>query len=87
MYETGGHLAPAIKRYLDGRPLQLGDIPLIRAYLCQWIQSPVWDKNPNQTPEGAILLAQLREQVLRIVDRSDIHKWVELAVEQGIDPL
>lgn len=79
--EIGGKLVPAILRYLDGRPTQPDDVMLIRAYLRQWIDSPVWDTGE---PDD---LAKLRKDVRELRDRSDITAWLKQALEFGIDPL
>jgi hypothetical protein len=86
MDETGGQLAPAIERYLAGE-LRNGDIPLIRAYLRQWIDSPAWDNNPHLTADGVRELADLRSSVETIATREDIDGWLKIAIDKGLDPL
>ena len=46
MYEESGVLRPAVEAYLNGEPLTAGQVKLMRLYLKQWIDSPVWDENP-----------------------------------------
>lgn len=78
-YETSGVLRPVVEAYLKGRILSPAQIALMRAYLRQWIISPVW------APEPAI--ERLREQVGRIESTAHIHQWLEEALHVGIDPL
>lgn len=87
MDETGGKLRPAIARYLDGADLSADDIALIRAYLRQWIDSPVWDDNPHLVDSGRAELARLRELARVLTNRESIHAWLALAVDFGVDPL
>ena len=90
MNETGGKLAPAIKRLIDDELLSDDDILLIRAYLRQWIDSPVWDMNPDgsaQSAEARRLLGELRIRARTIKNRLEIDQWIGVAVEFGMDPL
>jgi hypothetical protein len=87
MNETGGELAPAIMRYLDHVPLSKRDIELIRLYILQWIGSPVWEMNPDQTEEGRAELERLRELARVLTNRGAIDAWIALALDVGIDPL
>lgn len=82
IYEQGGKLRPAMQRYLEGHLAQPGDTALIRAYLQQWIDSPVWD-NPDTVAE----LAELRRDVRGIATRMHLDLWLEAAFNLGIDPL
>jgi hypothetical protein len=75
MNETGG-LVPAIKRYLKGLAPDADDVNLIRAYLRQWIDSPVWDVGDAA---ARTKLDELRRTVRQIGSR--------LAIDQSIDPL
>jgi hypothetical protein len=84
--ETSGVLAPAVKRYLDGE-LEMADIPVIRAYLRQWIGSSVWDENPHQDADSARQLANLRSRVDTISTRPDLDAWLNTAIDMGMDPL
>ena len=85
--ETGGQLVPAIERYLTNDELRNGDIPLIRAYLRQWINSSVWDDNPHLDADGLRELADLRSSVETIATREDIDAWLKIAFDKGLDPL
>jgi hypothetical protein len=87
MHETGGELAPAIKRYLENEPLTIRDVSLIRAYIKQWVYSEVWDGNPKADDESRATLAGLRLQALTITDRKTIDAWIEAALDEGMDPL
>jgi hypothetical protein len=87
MHEVSGRLAEAMKRYLKEEPLTNYDIGLIRAYLVQWIESPVWDQNPNMDAAGRAELEELRQAAHKITGRRGIHEWVEVATDWGIDPL
>jgi hypothetical protein len=84
--ETSGVLVPAMERYLAGE-LRHKDIPVIRAYLRQWIGSSVWDDNPHQDANGAQNLADLRSRVNAIQTRDDIDAWLQTATDMGLDPL
>lgn len=84
--EIGGQLAGAVLRYLNGN-MTLRDVALMRAYLSQWIQSPVWDMVPDQTGEGREALSRLRAGVGAIVTVADISAWLHAALDEGIDPL
>lgn len=87
MHETGGELAPAIRRYLEGQPLSVHEITLIRLYIQQWIDAGVWDCNPDQSEEGREGLAGLRQMARVLSNRESIEAWIELATDFGIDPL
>jgi hypothetical protein len=84
--ETSGVLIPAVKRYLDGE-LQDADIPVIRAYLRQWIGASAWDANPYQDADSAKELANLRSRVDAISTRADLDAWLNTAIDMGMDPL
>jgi hypothetical protein len=86
-YETGGELAVSIGRLLRVESLSDRDYELIRAYFKQWIDSPAWDMNPNQDAAGAAALAALRAGVDGLKTTSDIHDWLRLADQTGVDPL
>jgi hypothetical protein len=81
MNETGGKLVPAIERYLKGLPPDADDVNLIRAYLRQWIDSPVWDAQDRTE------LDELRRTVRQIGSRLAIDQWIEDALNLSIDPL
>lgn len=84
MNETGGKLVPAIERYLKGTPADADDVNLIRAYLRQWIDSPVWNDGDDQARDD---LSELRRKVREIRTRLDIDQWLEAANDLAIDPL
>jgi hypothetical protein len=85
MYETGGKLVPAMERYLKDEPAEPDDVNLIRAYLRQWIDSPVWAAGIES--ETRDRLSELRRNVREIRNRHDINIWLEFAANLAIDPL
>jgi hypothetical protein len=85
MHETGGQLGPAMERYLKGEPEKPDDVNLIRAYLRQWIDSPVWAGGVDD--EGRVMLDELRADVDQIVSRLTLDMWLENASQLAIDPL
>ena len=85
-YEASGVLAQAIVRYLKGDHIQR-DIPLIRAYFKQWVDSPVWDMNPLINDSAREALQALRADVDRIATFVDIAEWLDAAESRGMDPL
>lgn len=88
MDETGGELASAVGAYIKGeRFLTLRELALMRAYVKQWILSPVWDENPFQDAHGIVKLKQLRADAGRIASEAALDAWLDAAVEQGFDPL
>jgi len=87
MYEQGGELVPAVERYLRQEELSIRDIILIRAYLRQWVDSPVWDMNPTLTAEGKTALNNLRGKVLASRTKHQIDECIWMATRMGMDPL
>jgi hypothetical protein len=85
MYETGGKLVPAMERYLKGELAEPDDVNLIRAYLRQWIDSPVWDGGAEG--ETRTSLDHLRRTVRQIASRAAVDMWLESALDLAIDPL
>jgi hypothetical protein len=81
MKEIGGQLYPAIRRYLENRPEGPFDVSLIRDYLRQWIDSPVWDSDDETG------LNDLRRTVRLIKTRDHITSWLQCALDLNIDPL
>jgi hypothetical protein len=77
----------AMERYLKHEPGEPGDVDLIRSYLQQWIDSPVWDMNPAHDNDTRTKLSKLRGDVRLIETRADIHWWIVAALEVAIDPL
>jgi hypothetical protein len=91
MNETGGKLVPAMERYLKGESAEPDDVNLIRAYLRQWIDSPVWDDGvdlgiPADPIEG-VTLDDLRRNVRQIASRAAVDMWLQDAMNLAIDPL
>lgn len=84
MQESSGVLHPVIEAYLHGDELDAAQVATMRAYLRQWVMSPVWDANPFA--EGGEL-DELRAQVDTMQTREDVDSWLQRAMEAGIDPL
>ena len=78
-YETTGVLRPVVEAYLNGKELDAAAVLVMRAYLRQWIQSPVW--------HGGDELERLRTSLETIRNRRDISAWLYDALEEGLDPL
>jgi hypothetical protein len=87
MNEQGGELVPAMQRYLNGQPLTIRDIALLRLYIQQWIDSGVWDTNPSLNAEGRLELAELRGLARGINSGRAIAAWIHRAEDLGMDPL
>jgi hypothetical protein len=85
--ETGGALVPAMEAYLRGDVLNVRQVALIRAYLRQWIASPIWDENPAADVKAKLALAELRFLVCNIQSQSAISIWLRRAIDMGINPL
>jgi hypothetical protein len=79
MHETSGVLRQPVAALLHGDPLSDHDIGLLRAYLWQWVKSPVW------APSG--MLEALRLRVAAIRNQEDVRACVAAAVEMGMEPL
>jgi hypothetical protein len=77
--ETSGVLRPAVEAYLRGGPMTIAQIGALKAYLRQWIMSPMWPTFPE--------LVNMRAAVGTIQTQSDLRQWIDKAVEQGCDPL
>lgn len=77
MNETSGALRPAVERYLNRKTIP-DDIPIMRAYLRQWIAADGFRGRE---------IAQLRIDVDQIVDLASLDVWIEGALEAGVDPL
>ena len=76
--ETSGVLIPLMETYLAGEPLDQKQVITMRAYLRQWIYSPVWIGQKIDT---------LRRRIDLIETNKDVRDWLELALDAGIDPL
>lgn len=87
MYESSGVLAPVVRKYLRGDPLRPEELGLLRAYFRQWVESPVWDRNPHGDAESRRNLNALRGAISGITDREHAEAWIARAVELGLDPL
>jgi hypothetical protein len=59
----------------------------MRADICLWIDSAVWDTNPHLTDEGRVELARLRRLAHGIDSVEAINVWWAFAITQGVDPL
>jgi hypothetical protein len=86
-YETGGELVPAIKHYLDGKALTVGEIALIRAYLMQWVNSSAWERNPFASRVDRLALSLLRMKVRRANTQELLTSCCRMAEELGMDAL
>jgi hypothetical protein len=78
MHETSGLLRPAVVAYLSGGPMTAEQITLVRAYLRQWIDAPVWQGSSVDL---------LRATVGNLLTRENIESWLEIAALEWIDPL
>ena len=78
MREIRGVLRPVVERYLHGEELGARDIVVMRAYLRQWIFA-----------DGFIgdEIVDLRADVDRITDQRSLTRWLERAMDAGVDPL
>lgn len=85
--ESTGVLAAAVMKYLRDQAMTLRDIAVMRAYLRQWMASPVWDMNPSHDQESREELARLRRTVETIQTGKDVRRWLRVALDAGIDPL
>ncbi|MBE9191412.1 hypothetical protein IQ230_13860 [Gloeocapsopsis crepidinum LEGE 06123] len=89
MQESSGKLAGAIETYINHRsePDQpaptFNQIILIQYYLKLWINAPCYLNSPGFESEKAAL----RRSVDEIDSVADINKWLDAALEIGIDPL
>jgi hypothetical protein len=79
MSDTGTELRPAVVAYFENRPLTLRQVNLIRLYLKQRIDAPVW--------AGGEDLDELRREVNQIRTASDISAWLRKAEDADIKPL
>lgn len=77
MNETSGVLRPAVEAYLNHKPMTDAQIAAMRAYLRQWIAGP-W-AGPR--------IEELRESVDGLTSRRAIVRWLDLAMDEDIDPL
>lgn len=87
MHETSGVVRPAVEAYLHDEPMTAQQIAAMRAYLRQWIMSPLWDQNPHATTYHRAWLDQMRLRVGGLKDRAAIGRWLSDATDAGLDPL
>lgn len=78
MYEQSGVLVPVVTAYLEGKGLSSTQVSVMRAYLRQWIMSPVWEGEE---------IAPLRDGIDAIRNTGEIDAWLARALDLGIDPL
>ena len=85
--ETSGQLRGAVENYVNRRLMTVRDVALMRAYIIQWIDSPVWEQAPAFDARAASALSALRLRARRILSVADIHRWMYDAAAEGQDPL
>jgi hypothetical protein len=78
MYETSGIVRPAVKAYLEGKPMTAKDIAAMRTYLTVWIFAPEF------VGDG---IEALRQAVDGLISREAIEDWLALARKEWISPL
>jgi hypothetical protein len=74
-------LSVAVHAYMAGEDLTVRDVALMRAYLKQWVDSPVWGD------EGLQWLAELRQRVRAIASPDDITQALSIMTAYRMDPL
>src|SRR6516165_1530917 len=72
---------------MAGEDLTVRDVVLMRAYLKQCVDSPVWGGYPYETDRGQQWLAELRERVRAIASRDDIAQALRIMTARRIYPL
>jgi len=88
MHETTGILKPVVNAYLKGERIDRIQIAIMRKYLEQWFDSPVWAPGWGAESAAAMFkLEALRRQVHAIQSREDIEAVLRDALDLGIDPL
>ena len=80
-------LSVAVHAYTAGEDLTVRDVALMRAYLKQWVDSPVWEGYPDETDGGRQWLAELRERVRAIASPDDIAQALSIMTARRMDPL
>jgi hypothetical protein len=83
-HETSGALAVAVERYLVGAPMSPHQVELMALYLRQWIDSPVWDADDQAIQRRIVTLRRSAQKITRW---RDIRRWIDVALDLGIDPL
>jgi hypothetical protein len=83
--ETSGKLAHAVGVLVGGRrELTTEEFGYLRAYIRQWVNARIWDRNPYGQPGE---LDGLRDAVNSLTNRAQIQMWLARALALGIDPL
>lgn len=77
MRESTGVLRPAVEAYLRGGPMSEAQIAAMRAYLRQWMAGP-W-RGPA--------VPELRRRIDDLTSRAALDRWLDDALDAGIDPL
>jgi hypothetical protein len=77
-HETSGVLRPAVEAYLNGGPMTPEQLRVMRAYLRQWIKNGPW-VGPT--------IPKLLFDINFLFSRRDIERWLNAALQEGIDPL
>ena len=80
-------LSVAVHAYMAGKGLTVRDMVLMRAYLRQWVDSPVWEGDPHETDGGRQWLVELRERVRAIASPNDIAQCLSIMTARRMDPL
>jgi hypothetical protein len=86
MYESSGVLGPVVRAYLLGDELDAVQMKLMKAYLSQWVNSPVWDQNPHPDT-GLEELRSLRVRVAAINNEAELNQAIQVMTDMGMDPL
>jgi len=83
MDETSGELRDAVMAYLnnriDGTLITDEQITLVRTYLEYYVNAPCW--------KGESRLQALREKIRKADSAEKIDKWIQQALDIGMDPL
>jgi len=93
--EASGELARAVMAYLDnqtvGGRITEEQITLVREYLAHWANAPCWDHREiatlEQVNDAFPELGELRRTVSDLKTADQIHDWLMLALDIGMDPL
>jgi hypothetical protein len=80
-------LVIAVQVYMTGKDLTVRDVLLMRGYLGQWVDSPVWEGYPYETDGSRQWLAELRERVRAIASTDDIAQALSIMTARRMDPL
>lgn len=87
MHETSGVLRPVVEKFLNGKILTSEEIATMRAYLLQWILSPVWSIHQYSDEESRQTLWELRVRARHLETMNELHQWLTDALDFGMDPL